>query len=138
MLRRGERSAVYALRDGTMEQTLFPRSNKVDFDRGCTSTLAVDRNLARVASKSRDVRLDPSHCLRLILYPDVEIAQRGVAGEGRVGEEAEGVQPVINRDDHDVGDLMDPVVVWQAGGVAVIIACKVQLLRSISKIQQLC
>lgn len=110
-----------------MKQALLLRSNKVDFDRGCTSALAVNRHLRRVASKSLDVLLNPSHCLHLVFYPDVEIAQRSIAGEGRVGEEAEGVQPVINRDDHDVGDLMDPVVVWQACGVAMIVACKVCL-----------
>lgn len=77
--------------------------------RTSTRTLAIDGYFARVATKARNVILNPLERLDLVKEASVKVSVRAVA-EGRMCEETKGGEAVVYGDDDDVGALVDPVV----------------------------
>lgn len=124
LLRRRKRRPINALRDRLVEQLpTLPATtrHKMQLHRAPTRTFAVDRNLARVATKARNVLLDPLERLDLVEEACVEVSVRTVA-EGRVCKESKGGEAIVHGDDDDVGALGHPVVEGPISGVAVNVA----------------
>jgi hypothetical protein len=71
--------------------------------------LTVDRHFTRVAAECADVGLHPFKGLHLVEETGVEGADLG-SRECGMGEEAEDGEAVVDRDDDDIGRLVDPMI----------------------------
>ena len=100
-----------------MEQVPSDVGNHVQLSARAARALPVDGHLARVAAERSNMLLDKPQRLDLVVEPRIEVAQALVLEFGD-GKEAEGVQTVVHRDDHDIGRLVDPVVERPVGRIA--------------------
>ena len=93
--------------------------DEVKLDRRAAGTLAVDRHLAGISTKRRNVRLDPAERHALVLEAGVHVTEGRVLQEFGRGEEPDRVEAVVDGCDDNVWRLMDPIVEWPVGRVPV-------------------
>ena len=110
------RRAAAALADRAMEELAAAGRRHLVAHVRRPGGLAEDRDLARVAAERGDVGLDPAQGRLLVEQPLVarEGMARVLASERGVTEEPEHVQPVVDRDHHDVALLGQHVAVVDA------------------------
>ena len=75
-----------------------------------TRALSIDGDFASVATERRDMPLHPAKGFNLVEKPGVKVTEGRVGTEFRVREETEGAETIVDRNDDNVGGLVNPVL----------------------------
>ncbi len=100
--------------------------NEMELHRGSSRALPVDSYPRRIPAERSNMSLDPFKSLCLVKKANIEVSIDSVR-EFWDSEEPEGRKTVIDGDDDDIGALMDPIVEWKGGGVAVNVASSMDI-----------
>ena len=106
-------AAEAGFRDRPGEQALGLGRRHEVVDQDAAGALAEGGDIGRVAAEGRDIGLDPVQGGQVVHHPVVGQRAGGLFGvERRVGEEAQGAQAIVDRDQHhaalgEVGSVID-------------------------------
>ncbi len=115
-----------ALGDGALEQALRQRRAHESADADGAGRLAEDGHVARVAAEGADVLLHPVQGRYLVQNAVVAAGVlRGLGREGRVHQEAERAEPVVDADQHHARPGQRGAVVGLLGPAALVQAAAV-------------
>ena len=117
LLRIGIRGQA-AFHNGLLEQSLILRRGELHHHAAAAGRLSADGDVFRVAAKGRDVALHPAGACLLVEVAEVCGRIRLLRGDIRVAQEAEGIQPVVDRHHHNAATRQPLAVKLHLGGMS--------------------